>query len=68
MFGSEMRCVTSVFITQIFYINFTSLMSGFDFVNFPCFNSEVINSTRESKINGTFARVVTIWLVLVSII
>ena len=33
-----LRCVTSVFITLVFYINFNGLMSGFNIANFPCFN------------------------------
>ena len=63
-----MRCVISDFITEIFYDNFNGFMPGFNIVNFSCFNNEVVNCTRESEINGTFARVVAIWLVLVSMI
>ena len=47
--GSEIRCVTSVFITQIFYVNFNGPVPGFNIVNFPCFNSKVVNSTRERE-------------------
>ena len=28
-------------------------MPGFDIVNFPCFNSEVVNSTRERETFST---------------
>ena len=36
--------------------------------NFPCFNREVVNYTIENEVNGTFAKAVAIWWVLVSII
>ena len=51
-----MRCVTSAFITQIFYVNFNVLVPDFNIVNFPCFNSKNVISTREGEINSAFAR------------
>ena len=45
--GFEIRYVTSDFTTQIFCINFNGLMFGFNIVNFPCFNNEVVISMRE---------------------
>ena len=44
-----MECLNSAFITEMFYINFNVLMSGFNIVNSTYFSSEVVNYMRERQ-------------------